>query len=141
MALDPDGRYFFAGVTGARIAVWDVLKQARDSILEGHPLSYAMDGRKLEKERQDTLARGGHFQIDLVGGSSVAALATDPRGRFLASASNFGQVSLWRIPSGERVETYSAHGGNVFAISFYPDGSRLVTSGAGEIKVWRVPEE
>jgi len=140
IALSSDGGRFFAGVAGGGIAVWDVVTRTKLRVLAGHPLHHAMDGKRLEADRRSAEAGGHSYQIAHAQHGGVVALAADPRGRFLASASNQGLISLWDFETGEERLSIAAHDGNIYNICFFPDGSRLVSAGFRSIKIWKMPE-
>jgi WD40 repeat protein len=139
IALSPDGRLFFAGIAGGHISVWDVENCKKLRLIEGHPYHHAMDGKLLEADRRRAQAEGHGYQIAQAQNYGVVALAANPRGRFLASASNQGQIGFWDYETGEQVLSIAAHDGSMYNLCFSADGSHLVSSGFRAIKIWKVP--
>jgi WD40 repeat protein len=72
--------------------------------------------------------------------NSVNALAFDPTGRFLASASLDSTVRIWDWQHQRTLAILRSHGNNsVEALAFTPDGSRLITGGRdGSVALWDV---
>lgn len=67
----------------------------------------------------------------------VQAVAFDPDGKRLASASDDGVVRIWQASDGRLLQALEAHEGSVSSVTFSPDG-RLVASGDifGKICLW-----
>jgi WD40 repeat protein len=73
--------------------------------------------------------------------SSVNALAANPPGTLLASASNDGLVRLWSMPHGAPRGELVGHDGPVLALAFSPHGDRLASAGwDGTLRLWSIPE-
>jgi WD40 repeat protein len=69
----------------------------------------------------------------------TAALAFDPTGHWLASASLDRTVTIWDVATTKEVHRLSGHDNAVAAIAFTPDGLWLVSAGLDrEIRTWRV---
>jgi WD40 repeat protein len=67
----------------------------------------------------------------------IMALAFDPRGRWLATASRDHTVKLWDMENGHETITYGGHADYVRALAVAPDG-RVIASGGGDgdIHLW-----
>ena len=60
-----------------------------------------------------------------------------PNGEYLASGSADRTIGVWRVSSGERINTLTGHSHRVFSVVFSPNGEYLA-SGSDTIGVWRV---
>ncbi len=60
------------------------------------------------------------------------ALAFSPDGRTLAWGSRTGKVTIWDVGSGQEMFTLQGHSGTLLHMVFSADGTRLITSGAGQ---------
>ncbi|MCA9945869.1 MAG: hypothetical protein KC449_20440, partial [Anaerolineales bacterium] len=74
--------------------------------------------------------------------SFTQEIVLSPDGRFLATASQDSTVKLWDATSETPVEilTLSGHQSILRDIAFSPDGSRLVSTSAGEARIWNITE-
>jgi WD40 repeat protein/serine/threonine protein kinase len=76
-------------------------------------------------------------QAVAISGPHIHGLSWDPSGQQLLTGSADGDVSLWRIPSGERVHHLREVGEPVDAVAFAPDGRLVVAAGRdGAEQVW-----
>lgn len=109
VALGPDGRSVFAGTDAGVLVRWDLTGDT-----PGAPLRLP-----------------GHT-------ARVEALAMDPAGVFLASASLDGSVRLWDAaqPSSQPL-VLSGHSGWVWAVAFSSTDGRVVSGGADRaLRLW-----
>jgi WD40 repeat protein len=155
IALSPDQKRLAVG-RGDRVLVYDVEKKERPQLGElaspndvVQALAWGPDGK--------TLAVGGFRririwdpttgqvvrQIDGLSGR-VTALAFTPDGATLVAGdgevASSGMVRLWRMPGGEPVGNWVAHGDSVLSVHVSKDGKLLATAGADRLaKVWDLP--
>lgn len=62
-----------------------------------------------------------------------------PDGRWLATGSSDGQIQLWQVRDGSRLQAVRPHTGAVLALVFDPNGHKLYSAGAdGTVWVWDV---
>jgi WD40 repeat protein len=67
------------------------------------------------------------------------ALAFNPDGHILASASAYTTIKLWDVLTGEELATLQGHTDKVFGVSFSPDGKLLASSSDdGTVRLWNV---
>jgi hypothetical protein len=72
---------------------------------------------------------------------TVSALAFAPDARTIASASEVGEIILWKVDDGSEVRRFDGPRGRVSALAFSPDGKTLVSgSGEGPITLWNVAD-
>jgi WD40 repeat protein/tRNA A-37 threonylcarbamoyl transferase component Bud32 len=73
----------------------------------------------------------------LIAGADVSALSFDPAGDRLAIATLRGEVSIWKVPTGEREWRLRESGDQIRHAAFSPDGTLLVATGQNGIdRVW-----
>lgn len=69
------------------------------------------------------------------------ALAISPDGRFAASGGNFPDhdLILWEYESGEMLHKLSGHEGSIYAVTFSPDSTQVLTASQdGTLILWNV---
>ena len=67
-------------------------------------------------------------------------MTVSPDGSKIASASADFTVKLWNIETGELLQTFTGHLGEVRSVVFSPDGKLLASGGDDlEIKLWKTP--
>jgi WD40 repeat protein len=83
-------------------------------------------------------AATGEILTDTAGhASDVNALAFDPTGQLLASASRDRTIKLWETKSGRLLHTLKGHEDRVVCLSFDPLGGKLASGGReGTIRIW-----
>ncbi len=68
---------------------------------------------------------------------AIAAVASDPSGRWLASGATDTTVRLWDLETFAPVATLCGHGGAVLDVDFSADGTQLLTaSDDGTVRLW-----
>jgi hypothetical protein len=122
--------------------LWDVAtgKVRRQFSGEGHPrgLVLSPDGRTLSADGQLWELATGKIRAALHG--YVNAAAFTPDGTYLASGSDDGTVSLWRLPGGKHAHTFAGHRGWVLGLAFTSDGKKLVSGSLDTTGlVWKMP--
>lgn len=161
VAFAPDGRTLASGSADQTIRLWN-LDNANSAvlILRGHEggindLAYAPDGHTLASASNDQLIRLWdlprlHARPEYLGPSArsggpgregaINALALDPDGRILASASEDGYIRLWDLTQPAAVPyEFIAGQGPVNAIAFSRNGRVLASGGADHIiRLWNI---
>ena len=118
---------------------------------EAWSVAFSPDGSILASGSDDTnepltiklwdVATGHLIRGWSAGRGTVAALAFDPRGRFLASAhlNKPGEVRLWDPVNGHHLASLAGHAGYVRSVAFSPDGKTLASAGSDRtIRMWDV---
>ena len=68
-------------------------------------------------------------------------MAVSPDGSKIASGSADFTVMLWNIETGDLLQTFTGHLGEVRSVAFSPDGKLLASRGDDlEIKLWKTPD-
>ena len=146
-AISPDGKLLASGSTDMTIQVWDLgIEQtvrtvgAHDSQVMG--VAFSPDGQRLVSAGLDNTLRvwdvASGSQQEVVDGLAFdgADVVFSPDGNRVAFSSySSGNIGLWHLDQGGRIETIRAHESGVLDLSFSTDGSRLASSG-GDGKVW-----
>jgi WD40 repeat protein len=141
------GETLLKGTGPARYVCWspsgDYFAGCSGSLATEIVLYSTSDGSELRRLKE---ARpGGSGSSD----ASSGKLVISPDGRKVAFAdgnrsrdddgSNERQISIWDATTGEKVKTFAGHPGGVNAITFTPDGSRLVSGGVDlMVRIWDV---
>src|SRR5262249_49151279 len=116
LAHSPEGKYLVCGSENGALCLWDATTLREVARFHAHK---------------------GH----------VNAVAFSPNGQLVASGSEEfrpkgdpvfkGEVKLWDVPTGKLRATLTGHIGRVSALSFSPDGQRLVSAGVDKTaRVW-----
>ncbi|WP_193611461.1 PD40 domain-containing protein [Nocardioides lijunqiniae] len=71
---------------------------------------------------------------EVTDGSPVTDVAFSPDGSLVAGADLEGRVAVWSVEDGAEVSSVETDG-DVFALAFSPDGSRLATAGGAPTRV------
>jgi WD40 repeat protein len=161
LALSPDERTLLGGGGAVRsglgdhlIRLFDVESGALQGSLVGHSdtvrqIAVPRHGRWYASASGDQTVRiwapAEHrpAPTDAAADSGVAVLATDPAGRWLASASSSPAngdevpVRVWDTETGTLVTAIAGHSRTVTAMTFGPDGSWLASAGRDRmVRIW-----
>ncbi|HET9623338.1 MAG TPA: protein kinase [Kofleriaceae bacterium] len=147
LAVSSDGaRAAAMGQTGDWAHVWDVETGAALAELHEDPrdtpmLAFNADGRWLAASGRKEIHvydTATWKPITVIPGPDFNQMMWDPTGARIATCNGWGDVSLWAVPSGERLHQLRALGDPVDAVAFSPDG-QLVAAAVrdGTVYVWR----
>jgi len=116
--FSPDGQWLVTGSGDHTARLWDVSTMLNNDLAAEHLVA-------------EPLVLRGH-------GASIQAVAYDPKGGEMATATDNGTVWLWDVSSGE-VSTMVGHIGQVSSLDFSPDGQWLATGGLDrKIGLWNM---
>jgi WD40 repeat protein len=149
VAFSPDGKHLASAANGlpyqvgGEVKVWDAQTGKELRTLQGDSwgLAFSPDGKRLASASEDKTvkvwdAQSGQELHSLEGHSgSVLSVAFSPDGQRLASGSRDTTIKIWDVLSGQETLTLKGHTGAVNAV-FTPDGKRLISLSAGEVKIW-----
>jgi len=70
---------------------------------------------------------------------AVRALTVSDDGALLATGSDAGEITLWRLPEVRQLRRIDANPGTVTCLEVSPDGDTLVSAGSASMRSWRLP--
>jgi WD40 repeat protein len=121
LAISPDGSLLAAGGSDNLIRLWSAGQALRSG----------------QQEYIEPLLLSGHAGRLGTYRSLIWQVVFSPSGELLASAGGDATVRLWKIPSGELIQTIGTHPGGAACIAFSPDGRALASGGLdGLLRVW-----
>ena len=82
---------------------------------------------------QEKVALRGHV-------GAVTRVAYSPDGQFIASASRDGSLRIWDAQTSDCVGVLPCEHGELYGLSWHPDGTRLATSGQSGVTIWDVTD-
>ncbi|HKX61262.1 MAG TPA: hypothetical protein VJS65_05450, partial [Verrucomicrobiae bacterium] len=150
LALSPDGRTAASGSLDGTTKLWGAHAGRTESVLDGASLvaGFAEGGRNLVAFATNSLcvwAPESGERVDFPvpvrpppmnnnWGRPYAVRPGEPLG---VRGCEDGKVEIWSLTNGTKVAEWSAHAGDIGAITFSPDGKHLATgSTKGEVKLW-----
>ena len=163
LAFSPDGKKLVSGTMAGDVRIWDVdTGLALADLIEQHPRSkIERDANERTvtvtfgvaitalafSPNNDHIAVGSREKIQLLGSEKqfrfkgtnrdAAALVFSPDGAVLVSGTHAGEIELWDLVSGNKINTLDGHTRSVAMLVFSPDGKTLVSTGQdGTILVW-----
>ncbi len=165
LAFSPDGKKLVSGTQAGDVRMWDVeTGLALANLIEQHPdskierddngkiirITYGRAITALAFSRNnDHIAVGNIEKIRMLGskkqfrfeetkhGTGAEALVFSPDGTVLVSGTHGGNIMLWDLLSGNKINTLNGHTQPVETLVFSPDGKTLVSTGQdGAIFVW-----
>jgi WD40 repeat protein/serine/threonine protein kinase len=144
IAFSPDGTKLISGGEDNTIRVWDVMQAREIGVRRGHagPTVWAValspDGTRIASGNSDRTIKvwetaTGQELLTLRGHSGpVVDVSFSPNGQRIASVGS--NVKVWDIETGAELMTLPVRWGR--AVTFSPDGTRIVSGDEQGIKVW-----
>jgi WD40 repeat protein/DNA-binding SARP family transcriptional activator len=140
-AFSPDGAVVATASVDGTVMVWGVETGHLQGVLNLNgsvapdigrvSVAFTPDGRRLITRASTVEVWDVPLGPDAVISGhdrAVAALDVSPDGRLLATGGRDGTLRLWELPGGELSATMEVHDSHMTAISFSPDGTRLVSA-------------
>ena len=148
----PDGSSLVTAAVSGSPVVWDRASGRVSRILDVEGfiggVAVSPDGTMIATGLGPTTIGGGVALWDASSGEMIRLLGKtaesddvefSPDGTLLAAASAEGPVTIWKVPSGEMLRTFTGQEGFVSGVAFSPDGTLLATSGLDETaRVWEI---
>jgi WD40 repeat protein/predicted Ser/Thr protein kinase len=147
LAFSPDRELLASGCRGSRLAVWDLEagKPAATTIPAANVRWCAFGPGGLLATTDETrislwdLAKGGEPKRFPAPAGTVAALAFDRDGRFLAAGGDSQRVQLFDVSTGRPGRDFRGPTGTITSLAFSPDGKQLAAGSADlRVCVWDV---
>lgn len=149
LAFSPDSRLLLTGGRDGVIREWDtdsgsLLREHIGHSGEINALVYSADGQAFASASGDNSARvwsvasGDVLHTLTVPGQWVITAAFSPDGMILATCDNAvtNNIRIWNLTSGVMERSLGLHVGNVWKLSFLPDG-RLASGGDDrKVRLW-----
>ena len=139
--VSPDAAWIVAGYHDGQVRFWEVAESSRCALIGGSTQTVAFLGtsrRLATGDRMFDLASGIRATGVSFQPPAIRALAVHPGGRWLAYATEQGDLCLWDLVSKARATTWSGHAGPITGLSYSPEGSRLASAGTdGWVKLWK----
>ncbi len=158
LAVSPDGQYALTGDTNGLIILWDIASGEEVRRMESpgdwvSSLAFTPDGSAFMSALGKpsiggtgatstvaalwNTATGERFRQFAGHTNVVTAVAVNPDGRTVLTASADNSLILWDIATGEALQRFGGHSDWVFGVVISPDGRRAIScSTDGTARVW-----
>ena len=154
LIFDAHGTRFLAHEDDGRVTLWNLVgSEPRSVTLETADamvtsVAFATDGTRVACGHGDGTVRlwevesGTAMGPALQGprrGAEIASLAFGPRGQRIVSGDSDGTIQLWDVEGNKALgQGMGGHDGLVQSVAFSADGTRVVSSGSGSLRLWDV---
>ena len=135
--FSPNGKYLVTGDASGRVEIVEIESQTVVGTYEARSVINDVDVRKNNDQiavtRDDgkitLLEMNGERKYDLQASGRLMVASFSPDGKYIASGSIAGVVTLWNINEGGTPISKPRHRGAVLTLTFSPDSRYLVTGG------------
>jgi len=136
--FSPNGKWLVTGDESGHVEIIEVESQIVVGTYEAGSVVNNVDVRKNNDQIAVTRENGkisliemnGAWKYNLQASGSLKVASFSPDGKYIASGSTAGVVTLWNINEGGAPISSGRHRGAVLTLAFSPDSRYLVTGGA-----------
>ena len=131
ISFSPDGSTLATGDWDGTVRLWDVATGTLRYMLKGHTdpvmsVSFSPDG--------STLASGSVYYPPINYTTEPAVSIPDPN----LQQQGGGELLLWDVATGQQKNNLTGHTGNVYSVSFSPDGKNLTAGIYDTVHLWDI---
>jgi serine/threonine protein kinase/WD40 repeat protein len=143
LEFSPDGRFLAGGGRDHLVRVWSVdggapLATLANSGRRVRTLRFLADGTRLvaggDADDVQVFGLADRFDLETDGAatataSRITAVACSPNGATVAAGTSDGHIRFHRAENFAEVKSQKIHDGNVYVVTYSPDGRRVATGG------------
>lgn len=150
LSLDQEARTLASGGSESRVHLWAYGSGTVIATLKGYDSGWlSPNGRYvvLRKPKRELLFVYDRHKEDVTSNVStdltvVGSVAFHPGGDRFAVCGNGPEVTVWGLPTGDRLSRMAGHGTAVTGVAFTDSGQRLATADyEGTVRVWDLGRE
>jgi WD40 repeat protein len=142
VAFTPDGKRIVSGSFDGTIKIWepDVDPTAPVTLDGRHgSMAFSRDGKYIVTGGKDKTVRvwdaTSHDKLMEIEGAGTSISLSPDAERIISADGN--DINVWHVSSGNKLMTLSGHDKAIWALSYSPDGTRIVSGGLDKtVRLW-----